>query len=443
MNIQCIMTTVPESIGVNRFFNKNRKEFPDYHGGLYVLPDPTTTAESVLKDFKFLTSEDLGKTDRFIFFKPIGTTPEEDKHFLALETELIRRLGIEKCFYLQKTMADIFQAVHDGGLPAVESLLSEAHPYPVEGIFTMVEAAKNLIHYYDHGLPRGKKLSWKCMENFYSVRRGEWTVITGVPGHGKSEFVDAMMIDLAMNHDWKFGMYSPENFPYEMHAAKLLEKWSSKSFSRWHEDRMTKGKMLEGVAWLNESFFYIMPSKPTLDDLLEKTRILVVQKGIHAVVLDPWNEIEHSRPKDLSETEYISLCLTKVRKFARMNNIHVWFVAHPRKVEKDKNGQRAVPDPYDIAGSAAWRSKADNCLCVWRDVKDKEGMVEIHVQKVRHKIVGHVGLVKLGYDIITGQYYDPAETPAPPESGPKTEEKPEAPPMFLDEGPHLTAEDLE
>jgi hypothetical protein len=41
-----------------------------------------------------------------------------------------------------------------------------------------------------------------------------------------------------------------------------------------------------------------------------------------------------------------------------------------------------VPTPYDISGSAHWRNKADNCLTLWRDEKEPDRPVQLHVQKI-------------------------------------------------------------
>jgi twinkle protein len=79
-------------------------------------------------------------------------------------------------------------------------------------------------------------------------------------------------------------------------------------------------------------------------------------------------------------------------------------------MQKDKKtGMYPVPKPYDVAGSAHWRNKADNCVTVHRpnatDFKDKT--VEIHIQKIRFKENGRLGMAVLNYDYITGNYYQP------------------------------------
>ena len=108
-----------------------------------------------------------------------------------------------------------------------------------------------------------------------------------------------------------------------------------------------------------------------------------------------------------SETEYISDSLTKIRRFARTYAVHIWLVAHPTKLQKDTKGKYPVPTPYDVSGSAHWRNKADNCLTVWRDLSAPSSReVQIHVQKIRFKEVGQIGMATLIYERISGRYSD-------------------------------------
>jgi twinkle protein len=67
-----------------------------------------------------------------------------------------------------------------------------------------------------------------------------------------------------------------------------------------------------------------------------------------------------------------------------------------------------VPRPYDISDSAHWYNRADNCLSVWRDTADpeKRNDVEIHVQKIRNKYVGTVGMATLTWNYVCGTFTD-------------------------------------
>ena len=80
-------------------------------------------------------------------------------------------------------------------------------------------------------------------------------------------------------------------------------------------------------------------------------------------MIDPYNELDHQRPESLTETEYVSQILTKIKRFAQLNDVAVWFVAHPRQL-RDWRGE--PPTLYDISGSAHFVNKADNAIVIHR-----------------------------------------------------------------------------
>lgn len=282
------------------------------------------------------------------------------------------------------------------------------------------DLAQNLTRLYQHGLPRGCSTGFVSLDEHYTVAQGQWTLVTGIPGHGKSEFVDAMLVNLAAS-GWRFVIFSPENQPHELHIAKLLEKFHGKPFGHGPTQRMEPFEIAAGSAFIDEHFkllrcnkeFVDMPSPSLVIDAAAREIQAWLDEGMgnkFGLVIDPWNEMDHGRPQAMSETEYISQTLSMVRQFARDWNIHVWLVAHPKQLQKDRDGKINPPRPYDISGSAHWYNKADNILTVFRNPME-QGPVQIHVQKIRFKHVGKPGLVELGYDRVSGRYNDPGMFP--------------------------------
>lgn len=231
-----------------------------------------------------------------------------------------------------------------------------------------------------------------------------------IPTHNSS-WVDSLMVNLSMNHDWRFAIFSPENQPLQRHAAKILQQYVERPFSEGHLARMSIEEREDAKEWMQERFFFILPDDDelTVDHILEKAKTTVARYGIRGLVIDPWNEIDHNRPSGLTETEHISQSLGRIRRFARMYQVHVWVVAHPTKLQKDLQGKYPVPTPYDIAGAAHFRNKADCCIAVWRDVSEEDKVVQIHIQKVRFREIGKVGMAELIYNPATGKYKDKIE----------------------------------
>jgi hypothetical protein len=91
--------------------------------------------------------------------------------------------------------------------------------------------------------------------------------------------------------------------------------------------------------------------------------------GIRGLLIDPYNELDHQRHSSMSETEYVSQMLTKIKRFAQHNDVHVWFVAHPKQLQQWKGD---APNLYDISGSAHFVNKADAGVVVHR-VRNENG----------------------------------------------------------------------
>jgi twinkle protein len=330
----------------------------------------------------------------------------------VLRDELARRLGKEKCLIIEwpEGCKDANDVLIKHGAEKLIKQIGMAKPYPIYGIVEPIQLQESLQYAYEHGFKKGVSTGWKSHDEFYTVRPGEFTVMTGIPGHGKTEWLDALMINLAKEQDWIFAVFSPENFPHEQHAARLIEKYIGAPFNRGFSERLTFEQMNEALQWLQDHFSFISPTEENvnLDSILELARVVVFRNGANGLLIDPWNEIDHSRPEGLTETEYISNCLKRIRRFARMNDVHVWLVSHPTKMKKNDEGCYPVPTPYDISGSAHWRNRADNCLSIYRSMNGKDVPVQIHIQKVRFKQVGKVGMVELNYDEVTGCYSEKA-----------------------------------
>lgn len=261
---------------------------------------------------------------------------------------------------------------------------------------------------WDRGLPPGFSTGWKTLDPHYTVAPGQMTVVTGWPGSGKSEWLDALLVNLSRD-GWKFAVFSFENQPVELHAAKLLEKISGQPFGAGPTDRIPKDKLPAMVADLTQTFglFQTASGGTDVNAILDSATNWLNAYGAEnsGLVIDPWNELEHRRPNNLSETEYVSQTLSVIRQWARDSRVHVWIVAHPQKMRKE-DGKLPIPRPDMISGSQHWWNKADCCVTVWRDMENQSQDVDIYIQKVRFKHIGRQGFVTLNYDRVTGRYYD-------------------------------------
>lgn len=366
---------------------------------------------NVLLDFLTVMEKELEGVKRFTL-----AFPQTDDYAL-IQDELVNRLGKGRCWLtkMPKTASSwnalYVQMMNDGiGRQGIQACVDGAVPVPVSGLFELTDISDKFDDLYFNGLKRGASTGFPTLDGFYTVVPGQWTVVTGIPGHGKSNVLDSIMVNLAKYSDWRFGIFSPENQPIERHFANIAEKYARASFDTTKPIHIRPHDLPDIKNWLNDHFSIILPDEDdswSIDGILQLAKALVYRKGIKGLVIDPWNEIDHSRPNSMTETEYTSHVLTKIRQFARNMKVHVWLVAHPAKLYKDKDGKYPVPTPYDISGSAHYRNKADNALTIWRNVGGlDEAVVDVHVQKIRFKEVGKVGIASLRFDRDRGCYID-------------------------------------
>lgn len=263
--------------------------------------------------------------------------------------------------------------------------------------------------YQAGGLPRGSSTGWPSVDKLYTVALSQWTLVTGTPNSGKSEWVDALMVNLAKREPWRFYIYSPENWPLALHHAKIIEKYIGKPFNPGPTQRMDAEEVEAAEAWMEDKFFFCKPDHPDIVSILVELANFHIDSKAPCklgIVVDPWNHLEHNRPSNMSETEYVSHSLSAVIKAVRVANMHLWLVAHPAKMQRNKDGTHPIPRPQDVSGSAHFWNKADNCITIWRDQTEGTQAVDIHVQKVRFKHHGHIGVTTLLYDKITGRYFE-------------------------------------
>lgn len=332
---------------------------------------------------------------------------DNDEPGRALAEELIRRLGRSRCYTIEypEGCKDTNDVLIKHGEKAVKQMYDNAKPLPLEGVFTAEQLNEGIMDFYRNGFPKGLRLGYKEFDQLLTFRGGELTVVTGIPGSGKSEFIDQIMVRLAARYEWRCGVFSPENQPSSLHAMSLLAKFlGGKTIGK---DKVNEMKILKGSEFINDHFFFMKVDEidVTIDGILELAEELVMKKGIKALLIDPYNYIEHRIPPGQTETQYISELLTKLCNFCRRNDVHGFLIAHPVKIKKDKNtGKYEVATLYDIAGSAHFFNKTYNGISVYRDFQTNE--VTVYVPKVKYKFIGKIGSCSFRYDKDTGRYSD-------------------------------------
>lgn len=326
----------------------------------------------------------------------------------AYAEEIARRIGKERCWKVRfsEGVKDANEQLMKFGADSLSECVKHADPWPIEGLYDAEEYRKLVDDLYENGIGKGESTGYPDVDELYSVVPGQVTIVTGIPSSGKSEFIDQVMVNLATNKHWKFGVCSFENEP-RLHISKLIAKRAGAPFFKGYRERMSRAEYEAAYSFVQDHFSFLHKENGDLSDLdsiLERLKMAILRYGIRGAVIDPYNFI--SRPRgEMSETDWISHMLTKVKAFAMGHGIHIWFVAHPTKMQRGADGKLPVPGGFDISGSAAWFAKADCGLTVHRE-KDDPLIAQIHIWKCRFAWVGKQGQTNLFYDVASTRYVE-------------------------------------
>lgn len=322
----------------------------------------------------------------------------------ALSAELIRRLGAERCWTIEypEGCKDTNEVLLKYGKQAVKDMYDNASQVPIEGIASADEVSSSFFDLYDNGYPPTCKIGYPNFDQLLSFKPGELTTLTGIPSMGKSTFLDQVTVKLAARFDWKTVYFSPEN-ELPVHTGNLIKKLTGKP--TFGPERLSREHASEALKFIHDHFYFMQYNEMNtdVDGILAKTREMVSRKGINALVIDPWNCIDHQLPRGMNEGQYVSTVLSKLTSFAKINQIHIFLVAHPTKMDQDpKTGKYVAPTLYKISGSAHFFNKTYNGVTVHVDFEAE--IVDVHVQKVKFEYVGHKGVAQFTYDMKTGRY---------------------------------------
>lgn len=369
------------------------------------VPDGALPPNANYSDTKFeYIDNDI---DVLLGLKKVYLSTDNDPAGQHLQKELSRRIGRERCFLIDLSpYKDANEALcalgRVDGCEFLRMAKNGAKQYPIEGMQNVASFTDEVMSIYDNGYDTGLGVGFAELDTHIRWKPKYLYVVTGVPTHGKSTWLDQIMVKLMERADYKFAVYSPEHEP-EMHIPRLLRQLLSKTF--FGNFKMGRAEMQQALEWLNERLFFIMPNDSNfgLDNILEIGRQLVAQKGVNALIIDPWNTLDHQAPKGTDKTDYISQSLTKMKLFAKNNDAAVMLVAHPTKMPKNEDGTVKVPTGYNVSDSAHFYNKADFGITVYRNFDTN--IVDVHIWKVKFEgILGEQGVVQFTHDKNTATY---------------------------------------
>jgi twinkle protein len=332
---------------------------------------------------------------------------DNDEPGKALQDELVRRLGAEKCRKIEWESLKSHQTHGNGpkiapkdfnevlvhfGKEALKSLVLSSREVKVSGIFYIKDIFSTMIDNFEKGIELGDSTRFGIMDDFFRWKRGDVNLCTGYANAGKSTFMLQLMLTKSIWDGWKWAVFSPENYPANDFYDDLVEMYLGK----WRANT-TKEEYINALNFIGDHIFFVYPENDhDLESVHEKFRYLILRKGLDGVMIDPFNQLDSMQKAYQREDQYLSSIIKDIKRFALLNGICYNIIAHPKSPTYKEDRSLPVADMYDLAGGAMWGNKMDNILSYYRPRfhQDKNSNeVEIHIQKLKRRRTGG----KLGY----------------------------------------------
>jgi twinkle protein len=345
--------------------------------------------------------ENLGGTD-----VPIIIAADGDNAGAVLLHDLSLRIGRGRCKWLtypvlperaqahygRQRCKDLGEVLEFYGAKGVQLTIERAQWVKVDGVYRMGELPPR-------PKPRVFDIQMPYLRNAFRMRLGDWSVCTGIPSHGKTAFVNDMINRVVLE-------YSTDDDPIVVAHASFEQEpqVDHRRNLRWwfngkHPMKQTDRELAYADDWIDQHFRFLVPSEDddvTLEWVLEKAAQAVVRDGAKIVVIDPWNEMDHTRLPGESVTDYTGRAIKAFRRFARAMGVHVMVVAHPTKMQQKPDGTFPRPSLYSISDSAHWYNKCDAGMVVHR--LDAHRSL-IAVDKTRyHDEIGSPGIFEAAFN---------------------------------------------
>jgi twinkle protein len=338
---------------------------------------------------------------------------DNDDKGLAIREKIAHRLGKYRCSYIDWVGKDANDDLKAG---VIQDSLRNEKKFPVSGTFTAEDFQNEIFDLYEKGLPETMGLKKRCFGNLsdvFSTMNGQLTVVTGIPSHGKSTFVDWYVLNLIDEHEVKVSIFSPEHSPMPLYFSNFMQKAIGKPFFGTVQgvEKMTKEDMQRFVEWSKNRLYLTGGGQGEVMDwdwLFDKFKEQIFTFGINVFVVDAWNKVQ--MPKGYDGKTGIDAILTKLTAFCQQNDVQIFLVAHPTKMQKDKKtGLYDVPKLYDVSGSSDFSNQAHNGFSIYRNFPNgmQEDSTDFFNLKTKYQFQGTIGgHVRFKYHIPTARYYE-------------------------------------
>lgn len=220
----------------------------------------------------------------------------------------------------------------------------------------------------------------QILNEHYTCRLRNTTIITGYPSSGKSFFAMNLQAALSIKHGWKHFLYTPEMGNADEIYLTIFEIITGLQVGYG----LTETVISDYLPWVNEHFMVFEPDTvPTMTDL---TKLVHEAKGefdINTFSIDNLNDLRHNIVG--TQDIYFEDQLLTFNNTAKADNVHGFLLAHPAKPSPDDLD--LPPPPNLIKGGSAFWSKGQTII----SLRDADNYLHVAIYKAKPRYVAKKG----------------------------------------------------
>jgi twinkle protein len=290
----------------------------------------------------------------------------DDEGDAAVAT-IVDRLGAHRCVRVEMPRKDLNECKLDGLTDWNSFPISQFDPEELKRPSDFRDETMHILFGEDQGV----ELPWDKFHGRLLWRPSELVIVNGINGHGKSQLLGHVLIDIADRETAdEFGEFLPNQlciYSGELPPGRLLARMVRQVNGEKAWPLPERAEM--AIDWLDERMFiFDLTGSAKADRLLEVFEYAYRRYGVRFFAIDSLMKCGIGVDDYNGQKKFIErLC-----DFKNKHECTIFLVTHSRKVadEKDKSGK------MDVKGDSSITDLPDTVLSVWRNKPKEEARAE-------------------------------------------------------------------
>jgi len=268
---------------------------------------------------------------------------------------------------------------------------------------TKIRRAKDysgeIMDYFNEDVNGGRSLPFSKFDNLFRVRNHEVSIVTGYSGHGKSAWLNFVILHFLKEYKCLIGSF-------EMQPRATLGRMLQQTGNAIPE-QLAVDQFLNKV---NENLLiYDSEGETTPEKVMHVIYYAKEKLGVEIFIIDSLTKVGINSDDYNKQKDFVNkLCVC-----ARDLGVHIFLVAHSRKTMSEH--QQA--SKFDVMGSSDITNLCDNVISVFRNKSKEQDLVKLddktpeEIEAIKNKYDCFVQVSKqrhgVGWEGNVGLYFKP------------------------------------